>query len=47
MTERLHIFVEEMKEKNAAWVTDVTDADGEVTVVVPKEHIVDACVFVR
>jgi len=47
MTERLHVFVEKLKEKNADWVTDVVDAHGEVTVFVPKEHIVDACVYLR
>ncbi|MEZ5422609.1 MAG: NADH-quinone oxidoreductase subunit C [Pyrinomonadaceae bacterium] len=47
MTERLHAFVEKLREKNRDWVTDVVEGHGEVTVFVPKEHIVDACVFLR
>lgn len=47
MTEQLHVFVEKLKEKNAGWVTDVVEGHGEVTVFVPKEHIVDACRFLR
>ena len=29
------------------WVTSVVEAHGEVTVVVPREHIVDSCVFLK
>ncbi|MBX3291913.1 MAG: NADH-quinone oxidoreductase subunit C [Acidobacteria bacterium] len=47
MTEKLHGFVEKMREKDAAWITDVVVALGEVTVCVPREHIVDACRFLR
>lgn len=47
MTERLLGFVEKLKEKNADWVTSVTDAFGEVTVVVPRGSIADACAFLR
>jgi NADH-quinone oxidoreductase subunit C len=47
MTERLHGFVEKMREKDAAWVADVIDALGEVTVVVPRENIIAACTFLR
>lgn len=47
MTEKLHIFVDKLREKDAGWVGDVIDAHGEVTVVVPREAIVDACRFLR
>jgi len=43
MTEKLHEFVEKLKAENASWVVDVNDAHGEVTVVVPRESIVDVC----
>lgn len=42
-TEVLHDFVNKLKEENSAWVIDVTDALGEVTVIVPRESIVDVC----
>lgn len=42
-TEVLHDFVNKLKEENSAWVIDVTDALGEVTVLVPTESIVDVC----
>src|SRR5262245_23273089 len=47
MTEKLYGYVESLKAKNADWVTDVIDAHGEVTVVVPREHIIDACAFLK
>ena len=43
MTEKLHGFVEKLKEENAAWIADTKEAFGEVTVVVPRESIVDVC----
>ncbi len=43
MTEKLHEFVEKLKEENAAWVGSVVEAFGEVTVIVPRESIVDVC----
>ena len=43
MTEKLHEFVEKLKGENAAWVTGVSEAFGEVTVTVPRESIVDVC----
>lgn len=42
-TEVLHEFVNKLKEENSAWVADVKDALGEVTVFVPRESIVDVC----
>ncbi len=43
MTEKLHEFVAKLKEENTAWVAEVNEAFGEVTVVVPGESIVDIC----
>jgi NADH-quinone oxidoreductase subunit C len=43
MTEKLHEFVNKLKEENSAWVAEVKDALGEVTVTVPRESIVDVC----
>lgn len=39
----LHDFVEKLKQENSAWVADVKDALGEVTIFVPAEFIVDVC----
>ena len=47
MTEKLHGFVEKLKERDASWITDVVDALGEVTVFVPRKHILEACYFLR
>lgn len=47
MTEKLHEFVEKLKGENSAWVSDVKDALGEVTVTVPAEHIVDTCASLK
>jgi NADH:ubiquinone oxidoreductase subunit C len=41
MTEKLHVFVEKLKAKNAAWIEEVIDAFAEVSIVVPREAIVD------
>jgi NADH-quinone oxidoreductase subunit C len=43
MTAKLHEFVEKLKAENPAWVGDVKDALGEVTVTLPGEHIADVC----
>lgn len=40
-------FVEKLKGENASWVVDVKDALGEVTVTVPRESIVDVCLFLN
>ncbi|MEP7149601.1 MAG: NADH-quinone oxidoreductase subunit C [Acidobacteriota bacterium] len=47
MIEKLREFVEKLRSKNAEWVKDVTEAHGEVTVIVPRESIVDACEFLK
>jgi NADH-quinone oxidoreductase subunit C len=43
----LQEFVEKLKSTNADWVTDVVEGHGEVTVIVPRENIVDACTFLK
>jgi NADH:ubiquinone oxidoreductase subunit C len=47
MTEKLREFVDNLKGKNAAWVADVVEGHGEVTVFVPRDSIVDACEFLK
>ncbi|HMT07600.1 MAG TPA: NADH-quinone oxidoreductase subunit C [Pyrinomonadaceae bacterium] len=47
MTEKLHAFVDALKEKNADWVADVAEGHGEVTVTIPGASIVDVCTFLR
>jgi NADH-quinone oxidoreductase subunit C len=47
MTERLHGFVEALRQRNASWVDSVVDAHGEVTVFVPRDAILEACYFLR
>ncbi len=40
-------FVEKLKAENAAWVSDFKDARGEVTIIVPREFVADACYFLK
>jgi len=47
MIEKLHAFVDKLKSENEGWVTSVAEAFGEVTVVVPRDSIVDVCRFLR
>jgi len=47
MTEKLQEFVEKLKSLNTAWVTDVIEGHGEVTLMVPGESIVDVCRFMK
>lgn len=42
-TSSLLQFADKLKAANAAWVEDVIDALGEVSIVVPREAIVDVC----
>jgi NADH-quinone oxidoreductase subunit C len=42
-TTALHGFVEGLRAENAGWVDEVIDALGEVSIVVPREAIVDVC----
>ncbi|MGI8543073.1 MAG: NADH-quinone oxidoreductase subunit C [Aridibacter sp.] len=46
-TESLHEFVEKLREENAAWIDEVVDALGEVTIFVPRESIIDVCDFLK
>ncbi|MCA1624925.1 MAG: NADH-quinone oxidoreductase subunit C [Acidobacteria bacterium] len=39
----LHEFVEKLKVENPSWISDVKEAHGEVTAIVPRESIVDVC----
>jgi len=43
MTEKLHEFVQKLKEENVKWIAEVKESFGEVTVFVPRESIVDVC----
>ena len=47
MIEKLREFVEILRGRDAAWVADVVEAHGEVTVTVPRESIAEACTFLR
>ena len=40
-------FVEKLKAENAAWVAEVKDALGEVTVTVPRESIINVCTALK
>ena len=41
------LLVAAFEREHPEWVTVVVEAHGEVTVVVPREHIVDACSFLK
>ena len=47
MTEKLQGFVEKLRERDASWVENVVEAFGEVTVIVPRGGILEACYFLR
>jgi NADH-quinone oxidoreductase subunit C len=47
MTEKLHGFVEALRQKDGSWVDSVVEAYGEVTVFVPRDGILEACYFLR
>ena len=42
-TKVLHEYIERLKEENSAWVADLKDTFGEVTITIPRESIVDVC----
>src|SRR5436305_11831447 len=42
-TTALHRFVESLRAENAGWIDEVIDALGEVSIVVPRDAIVDVC----
>jgi NADH-quinone oxidoreductase subunit C len=47
MTEKLHVYVDKIRERDASWAVEVIDALGEVTVIVPRSTIVDVCAFLK
>ena len=47
MSDKLREYVEQIRSENAAWVTSVTEGHGEVTIIVPRESIVDVCAFLK
>ncbi len=47
MTEKLREFVESLRSKNSEWVSDVIEAHGETTVVVPRESMAEVCTFLK
>ncbi len=47
MTEKLREFVDKLKSENSDWVSEVIEAHGEVTAIVPRESIVDVCGFLK
>jgi NADH-quinone oxidoreductase subunit C len=42
-TKILHEYIERLKEENPAWIADLKDTYGEVTITVPRKSIVDVC----
>ena len=47
MSEVLHSYVEALRSKNAGWIVEVIEAHGELSVVVLRESIADACRFLK
>lgn len=47
MTQKLQEYVEKLKSKNPAWVADVRDAFGEVTVFVNADSINAVCDYLK
>jgi NADH-quinone oxidoreductase subunit C len=43
MTEKLVGYVDALGAANGEWVTEVVEAFGEVTAIVPRQYIADAC----
>ena len=40
-------IVDKLKAKNENWTSDVAEAHGEVTIILPRESIVEVCVFLK
>lgn len=40
-------IVDKLKAKNENWTLDVAEAHGEVTIILPRESIVEVCVFLK
>ncbi len=36
-----------LQRENGAWISEVVEALGETTIVVPREHIAEVCVFLK
>src|SRR5947207_15236584 len=36
-----------LQRENVAWVSEVVEALGETTIVVPREHVADVCAFLK
>jgi NADH-quinone oxidoreductase subunit C len=47
MTEKLHAYVDKLKEHDESWVASVAEGHGEVTVTVSAASIVDVCGFLK
>ena len=47
MSEILHTYVDALRSKNADWVAEVIEAHGELSVVVPRKAISEACIFLK
>ena len=47
MTEKLREFVDNLAAENRDWIADVVTGHGEVTVVTPRDSIIEACAFLR
>ena len=47
MTAKLQEYVDNLRAMNPEWVTDVAEGHGEVTVIVPRESISEACSFLK
>src|SRR3982751_1681100 len=47
MTERLQQYVEALRTANQNWAGEVVEAFGEVTVILPRDSIVDVCAFMK
>lgn len=47
MSEKLIAYVEKLKESDPSWVANFVVGHGEVTVIVPRESIVDVCSFLK
>ncbi len=46
-TKILHDYVEKLRAENSAWVADLKDTFGEVTVTVPRDAIAEVCRFLK
>jgi len=47
MSEVLHTYVEALRSMNDGWVLEVIEAHGELSVVIPREAIAEACRFLK